>query len=213
MKRLFLLCFVCVLLLCSCAKGHTFVRSEDGYTDQKTEITYRSLDAVYEPAKGGEAVGVYEHKSSGVTREFREIPDLDPKMFLTDDTLNVYYAGSAFVTADAWEVSVILVCEEDAISVERARFSAGTDDAVIERLRTLWFAEGDGTVLPTNAPKVSYRLKISGTLYPNLLYSFSFLYYESGEAYFYNPIDRHTVAVPQDLIDLLYPTVSGGEEG
>ena len=215
MKRLLITLLALLLLLGSCAqKPHTFVRSEDGtgYVDEKTEIFYRLLEGPYEPLASEETVGEYRHEASGVTREFRAIPDLDSTLFLADGNLNVYYAGDSMVPADQWAPSVLLVCEEEVISVERKRFTAGTDDAVIAQMLGLWFGQSTAT-LPLKTPQISYRLKLSGTVYPNLLYCFSFLYYGEGEAYFYDPIGRHTVALPADVIALLCPAHVLGQGG
>lgn len=215
MKRLLLPLLALLLLFSSCGRPHTFVRSEDGtgYVDEKTDIFYRLLNEPYEPLASGETVGEYQYEKSGIVREFRVIPDLDEKLFLTDNNLNVYYAGDGMTPASQWAPALLLVCEEDAISVERKRFSAGTDDAAIQRILGLWFGESTGASLPLKEPQLSYRLKLSGTLYPNLLYCFSFLYYGEGEAYFYDPIGRHTVALPEDVTALLRPASAAGQGG
>lgn len=214
MKKLLLLLLALLLLLCSCGKPHTFVRSEDGtgYVDEKTDLLYRLLDGPYEPMASGETVGEYQHKESGVTREFRVIPELDSRLFLADNNLNVYFAGDEMTPASLWEPDFLLICDEDVISVERKRFSAGKDDAAIQRLLELWFGQSEAK-LPLKEAELSYRLKLSGTLYPNLLYCFSFLYYGEGEAYLYDPITRHTVALPDDVTALIRPTNATGQGG
>lgn len=215
MKRLLLLLLALLLLLSSCTdKPHVFAKSEDGtgYVDEKTGIFYRLLEGPYEPLASGETVGEYCNEKSGVSREFRAIPDLDSALFLADGNLNVYFSGQSMTPADQWAPSILLVCEEEVISVERKRFTAGTDDAAIARMLGLWFGTEVAT-LPLKTPRISYRLKLSGTLYPNLLYCFSFLYYGEGEAYFYDPIGRHTVALPEDVIALICPAHVLGQGG
>ena len=212
MKRLLLISLALLLLLSSCAgKPHTFVKNADGtgYVDEKTDIVYLLLNEPYEPMASGETVGVYENEKSGVTREFRAIPELDSKLFVADSNLNVYFAGENMTPAAEWTPTVLLVCREEAISVERKRFTAGTDDAAIAAILGLWFGDSTAT-LPLKEAQVSYRLKLAGAEYPNLLYSFSFLYYGEGEAYFYDPIGRHTVPLPAEVIALLYTAGQGG---
>jgi hypothetical protein len=213
MKKLLLLLLSLSLLLCACGKKpHTFTRSEDGtgFVDEKTNVFYRLLNEPYEPLASGETIGECVFENSGTVREFRAIPELDSLLFLTDNHHNVYLAGERMTPAAERTPTLLLVCEEDAISVERKRFTPGTNDDAIGRILDLWFGESNGT-LPLKTPQVSYRLKLAGDLYPNLLYCFSFLYYGEGEAYFYDPLGRHTVALPEDVIALLYaPTGAQG---
>lgn len=212
MKKISLLLLSLVLLLSSCSDVRTFERDADGYgyTDKKSDLYYVELDAAFEPAQTGEAFGAYENKKTGATRTFSVIPDLDPALFLTDEYLNVYYAGEAPLNAAEWELSVILVCEEDVISVEDFRFTAQKDAATVAEIRSLWFEGAGDAALPFSDAVYKRRIKMSCDAYPNLLYCFSFLAYDSGESYFYDASSRRTVAVPDTLAALLRPVVEEG---
>ena len=207
MKKISLLLLALVLLLSSCSGIRTFERDAEGYgyTDKKSGIYYAELDAAFEPAKTGEAFGEYKNGETGKTRTFSEIPELDPAVFLTDEYLNVYYAGEGALDASGWELSAILVCDEDVISVELFRFTAEKDATTLSAIRSLWFEGTGDAVLPFRDAVYKRRLKMSSTAYPNLFYCFSFLEYDNGEAYFYDAATRRTVAVPSDLSALLHP--------
>lgn len=207
MKKFALLLLSLVLLLSSCSGLRSFERDAEGYgyTDQRSDLYYVELDAAFEPAKTGEAFGEYENEKTGATRTFSVIPDLDPALFLTDEYLNVYYAGDVPLDAAKWELSMILVCDEDVISVEDFRFTAEKDAATVGTIRSLWF-EGEGdALLPFGEATYTRRIKMSCDAYPNLFYCFSFFAYDSGEAYFYDVSSRRTVAVPDTLVALLRP--------
>lgn len=213
MKKLLLLLLPLLLLLSSCSNVRKFERDAEGYgyTDTKSGLYYVELDAAFEPASAGEAWGEYKNKKTEKTRTFRTIPELEPTLFLTDEYLNVYYAGDTPPDAAKWEVSAILVCEEDVISVEDFRFTTEGDTETVNAIRSLWFeGVGDG-VLPFKDADYKRRIKLSCEAYPNLLYSFSFLAYDTGEAYFYDASSRRTVAVPDTLAVLLRP--AEGTEG
>ena len=211
MKRLLVVLLATVLLLSSCSKVNRFERDAEGigYTDSKTDIFYKELDPCYEPAAAGETVGEYLGEEKEVLRTFRQIPGLEPSLFLTDDYLHVYYAGKDQIDAAAWTVEHVLICEEDAISVELFRYTAGKADTAIAALRAAWFVAESNERLPIGAPQISYRVKLTTAAYPNLLYSFSFFAYESGEAYFYDAFSRHTVAVPESLLSDFLPADKG----
>lgn len=213
MKKIALLLLSLVLLLSSCSGLRSFERDTEGYgyTDQKSDLYYVELDAAFEPAKTGDAFGEYENKKTGTKRTFSVIPDLDPALFLTDEYLNVYYAGETPLDAAKWEPSAILVCNEDVISVEEFRFTTEKDAATVAIIRSLWFEGAGDAVLPFSDAAYKRRLKISCDAYPNLFYCFSFLVYDSGEAYFYDASSRRTVAVPDTLVALLRPAKA--EEG
>jgi len=207
MKKFALLLLSLVLLLSSCSGLRSFERDAEGYgyTDKRSDLYYAELDAAFEPAKTGEAFGEYKNEETGATRTFSLIPDLDPALFLTDEYLNVYYAGETPLDAAKWELSAILVCNEDVISVEEFRFTMEEDAATVAAIRRLWFEGTGDAVLPFSDAAYKRRLKISCDAYPNLLYCFSFLAYDSGEAYFYDANSRRTVAVPDTLVALLRP--------
>lgn len=213
MKKISLLLLALVLLLSSCSGVRAFERDAEGYgyTDKKSDLYYVELDATFEPLKAGEPFAEYKNKETGVTRTFHEIPDLEPTLFLTDEYWNVYYAGKEPVDASKWELSAILVCDEDVISVEAFRFTAEKDAATVATIRSLWFEGAGDAVLPFSAATCKRRIKLSCEAYPNLLYCFTFLAYDSGEAYFYDVSSRRTVAVPDTLAALLLPAVA--EEG
>lgn len=210
MKKFLLLLLSLVLLLCSCSGLRSFERDAEGYgyTDKRSDLYYVELDAAFEPAKTGEAFGEYENEKTGAKRTFSEIPDLDPALFLTDEYLNVYYAGETPVDASKWELSAILVCDEDVISVEMFRFTAEKDAATVAEIRSLWFEGTGDAMLPFSDASYKRRIKMSCDAYPNLFYCFSFLAYDSGEAYFYDATSRRTVAVPDALVALLRPAAA-----
>lgn len=210
MKKFALLLLSLVLLLSSCSGLRSFERDAEGYgyTDQKSDVYYVELDAAFEPAKTGEAFGEYENEKTGAKRTFSAIPDLDSALFLTDEYLNVYYAGEEPLDAAKWELSAILVCDEDVISVEKFRFTAQKDAATLAQIRALWFEEEGDAMLPLGDAAYKCRIKMSCAAYPNLLYCFSFLAFENGEAYFYDASNRRTVAVPDTLAALLRPAAA-----
>ena len=207
MKKISLLLLALVLLLSSCAGVRTFERDEQGYgyTDKRSDLYYAELDDAFEPAKTGDVFGEYENKETGAKRIFSVIPDLDPTLFLTDDYLNVYYAGETTIDAAKWQITAVLVCNEDVISVEEFRFTAAADAAAVADIRALWFETASDAVLPFSSAVYKRRIKMSCDAYPNLLYCFSFLEYENGEAYFYDASTRRAVAVPDALASLLHP--------
>ena len=206
MKKFLLLLLPLLLLLSSCSDVRKFERDADGYgyTDEKSDLHYIELDAAFEPASAGEVWAEYKNEETGKTRTFRAIPELEPTRFLTDEYLNVFYAGDTPPDAASWELSMILVCKEDAIGVEDFRFTAEQAETV-NAIRTLWFEGAGDDVLPFQSADYKRRIKLSCDAYPNLLYSFSFLAYDSGEAYFYDASSRRTVAVPDALAALLRP--------
>lgn len=205
MKRLLLLLLV-PLLLVSCSRPHRFTKSEDGgYVDARTDIAYVLLDAMFEPAsRGTEPWGTYKEKENDFIRTFYAIGALDPKLFLADDTLCVYYAGSETLTPETWTVTAALLCYEDATSVEHKRFTAADHADVIAELRALWF-EGEGNAQQPEfaQPKLMRRIKLMFAEYPSLYYCFTFAVYEGGEAFLYEIGSGRTVKVPAALSDTL----------
>ncbi|MBQ8357394.1 MAG: hypothetical protein IJX39_06245 [Clostridia bacterium] len=210
MKRFLLLGLTLLLLLTSCSSVRRLERDAEGYgyTDQKSGIYYAEMDACFEPARAGDVWGEYKNDKGDVTRTFRSIPDLDPALFLTDEYLNVYYAGDVAIDASAWQIAAVLVCEEDVVSVENFRFSAGSDDATVAAIRALWFESAGDAALPLGKADYARRIKLTTTAYPNLFYCFSFLAYDSGEAYFYDANSRRTVVVPEELAAQMRPVTA-----
>ena len=207
MKRVFLLLMLSVLLLCSCASARPFTRAEDGsgYTDTRAERFYLALAPAFEPASAGDIYGEYHDKERDVTRTFRVIPELDHTQFLTDENLIVYFAGETAPDPAAWQLQAALVCEEDAISVERLRLTAEEHGELLTLLQTTWFEGEGGEQLPLGAPAYTRRIKLTSAAYPNLFYCFTLHAYENGEGYFYDAVNRRTVRVPDALLTALYP--------
>ena len=213
MKRILLLLLLSALLLCSCASARPFARAEDGsgYTDTRAERFYLALDPAFEPASAGDIYGEYHDKERDVTRTFRVIPQLDHAHFLADENRIVYFAGDTDPDPATWQLTAALVCEEDAISVERLRLTAEENGELLALLQTTWF-EGEGNaLLPLGAPVYTRRIKLTCAAYPNLFYCFTLHAYESGEGYFYDAVNRRTVRVPDALLAALHPDQT--EEG
>ncbi len=214
MKRLSALLLILTFLLCSCSDGHKFQRCEDGsgYIDTKTNVTYTLLDIAFEPGLTEETVGKYTDKKRDITVIFHAIPGLDPAYFLADEDRNVYYAGETPLDAATWQPpEAVLVCEGDAISVERIRFSSeiATEKETVTGIRDLWFDGEEANFLSIKEADKIYSIKLCTKEYPNLYYCFDFLYFEQGESYFYSATGHRSVVVPDDLVALLH--VSGGE--
>jgi hypothetical protein len=186
-----------VLLLGGCA--HRFSRDEDGYgyTSERTNVHYTVLDSCYEAAAVGEEFGEYTDKKYNYVTKFFEIPDLDSDLFLTDESRQVYCADKEFSTVDEWQVSALLICDEDAISVELSRL---TDAAEIATVTELWFA-GEESELPLEEIKTNRRLKLASDDCPGIYYCVNYYIYESGAAYFYDIIARRAVSVPAALAE------------
>ncbi len=197
-----LLRFLCLLLfavtlLAGC--GSRFEATKTGYTDTKTGRHYTALASTFEAAAGGETVGEYEDETYGRVVELRVIPEADATRFLTDGYGFVYCADENAPDASAWHVSAILVCEEDAISVEKNRL---TDEGVIAQIKTLWF-EGEEGERPMVKAKHVRRLKLVSADCPGVYYCFHYYVYEDGTACFYDSESRRTVTLPAELIDAI----------
>ena len=207
MKRFLLLFLAVLLLLCGCNKKmNRLEKTEQGYTDTKSGIAYMVLDPTYQPASRGEAFAEYVNEERNITRAFYEIPGLDRALFMTDEYLNVYFAGSIAPNAALWQIEAVLVCEEEAISVERCRLAAGTDDAQIAALRALWFAEDEGARLPIGAPAHTFAVKFAGKDYPSLYYNLTLQIYANGEVYLDEPFSGRTVQLSAELAKALCPS-------
>ncbi|MBE6703501.1 MAG: hypothetical protein E7585_08870 [Ruminococcaceae bacterium] len=205
MKRIVLLCLALSFLLCGCGRLRQLEKTEDGYADEKKGIYYEILEPAYQPAFRGEAVAEYVNKERDVVRVFYEIPGLDTALFVADEYLNVYFAGEDAPNAALWQLEAVLVCEEEAISVERCRLSVDTDATEIAAVKALWFGEGENAVLPVGTPAHTFQIKLSGKEYPMLYYNFDLRIYESGQVYFYDAFSRRTVLVPVELAEKLCP--------
>lgn len=197
--RIGLVLLALLLLLTSCSAR--FARDEDGYgyTDTKTDRHYRVLDAAYEAARVGEALGEYKDRKNGVVRSFHSIPDLDPKRFLADATGMVLCADEALPRAAEWEIASVLVCDEDAISIVSKTL---TDKDTVTAIADAWF-EGEEGELPLDKAAHARRIKLTTAALPNLLYCFSFYVYESGEGYCYDATQRRAVALSAEMTALL----------
>ena len=203
MKRLLLVLFALLFLLTGCGRSEytAFLQDEDGYgcTDTETDIHYVALPLAFEPARVGAVRGVYNAKKSDYTRTYYEIPDLDPKLYLGDSERGVWCARETVPDPKALTPTALLVCEEQAVSVEIYRFSAGKDDAVIAEILALWF-EGEAIEKPEGERSFSRRVKLASQELPNIYYCFE--YCIIGEnAYFYEMFSARTVAVPKALAE------------
>lgn len=201
--KLFALLLTLTLLLCGCGDAR-FERDSDGfgYTDTKSGAHYVALPSQYEAGRAGEAVGVYTNKQYNVTTTFYTIPDLDSSLYLTDDSGYVYTAADPLPDVKNWNVSAVLVCDSDAISVESFRL---TDAASIGEIRSLWL-EGEACELPLVKASATRRLKLASADHPNLYYCFNFYAYESGEGYFYDAEAGRAVACSAELVTAIKGT-------
>jgi len=179
----------------------------NGYTNEETGVHYVALDFPYEAVGRGEAVGVYDHPKLDYSHVFYAIPDEDPTLFLTDDSMTVWYAGEVAIDAAEWELSAVIVCREDVVSVELFALTVGEEDAAIDEVQALWFS-GEEAELPEGSAAVSRTVKLATDAYPGIYYSFYFYWYESGEGYFFAPVSGRCVAVPDNLTEQFLP----GEE-
>ena len=206
MKRFFLCLFCLLLLLCGCEKKPAkFKLDEDGFgvTAAKGGRHYVALDATFEPKSTGNCVGEAPRKNRDALPLY-EIPGLSADVFLADDEKTVYFAGQIQPDAANWQLSAVLVCEEDVIAVEKKRLSPGENDAEIALLQQLWFGDAEPAALPIVGDATVRRIKLCCDEYPNLLYCFEAIQYDSGDTYFFERLSRKTVAVPQNLAALLF---------
>ena len=198
MRRAFLLCLVlAALLLTGCSAR--FSVTENGYTDTKTERHYVALSSAFEAAAGGEEVGTFEDEKYGRVVRFRVIPGADAARFLTDEDGAVYCADEKPPDPASWKVKRVLICQEDAITVEIARM---TDEPSITALKEAWF-DGEETELPLDPAKTVRYLKVVSDDYPGVYYCFKFYLYEDGSTCFYSAAERRAVKVPEELAKLI----------
>ena len=203
MKRLILL-LLALLLTCTACKANehiAFLQDADGYgcTDTETGVHYTALPLYFEPAKVAAVRGIYTEKGSEYTLTYYEIPTLDPLLYLGDSERGVWCATQTLPTPEALTPTALLVCEEQAVSVEIYRFSAGTDDAAIAEILTLWF-EGEATEKPEGARSFTHRIKLESAELPNIYYCFDYCMWGES-AYFYEIFSGRTVAVPDALAE------------
>ena len=198
-KRLLPLFALCCLLFsafCACADERRFSLTENGFalTDSKTGVCYTVLSPAFEPSKGGDAVGVYQ-ADGDLEVTLRTIPQLEESLWLTDDNKNVYCACETLPDPAAWTLTAVLFCEEDAVSIERCRLSAESDDAALALLRALYF-EGEDASLPLTAATLARRVKLVSAEVPNVYYCFDYYRYEDGRAFFFERFSGRTVEIP-----------------
>lgn len=201
MKRLLLVFLAALFLFTACGEKDpaVFLRDADGYgiTDTETGIHYTVLPSEFEPSALGAVRGAYTNEKSGAVRRYYEIPSLDPTQYLADEEGNVWCALEALPDPAALTPTAILFFEEQAIGVETMRFSAGTDDAVIGEICTLWF-EGEAAIKPEGDRSYTRRVMIEFAELPNMYYCFSYVVWGE-QAYFYDLFADRTVAVPAEL--------------
>ncbi len=200
MKKVKITALLLALLLLFAGCAHRFSRDEDGYgyTSERTGVHYTVLDSCYEAAGVGEEFGEYTDEKYEYTTRFYEIPELDSAHFLTDESRQVYCADAQLPNAAEWTVSAVLICDEDAISVELERLS---DADEITAITALWF-EGEESELPMGQHTLFRRIKLASEDYPNIYYCFSFYVYEDG-SYLYDINTRRAVACTEEVSALL----------
>ena len=204
MKKLRFAALVLVLVLTLGGCGSRFVRDEQGlgYTDSKTDLYYAALPSAFEAGRTEESVGEYTDKKYERTVTFYRISELDGTRFLADGDGYVYCADAALPNAADWQLSAVLVCEEDAISIEQARVTGAEQ---LSAFRAAWF-EGETCELPLQKASYFRRLKMACNAYPNLYYCINFYYYEDGSAYFYLTEEGRAVLCPEALVPLFHLT-------
>lgn len=204
MKKLTLPCLLLALLLLLAGCGSRFERDAEGlgYTDGKTDVYYTALSSSFEAGRAADEVGQYEDKKYGRTVTFYLIPDLDGTRFLTDGDGYVYCSDAQLPNVADWQLSAVLICEEDAISIEQARV---TDAAKLAAFRAAWL-EGEESELPMQRAAYARRLKMASNSFPNLYYCISFYRYEDGSAYFYDREEKRATVCPAELQELFYLT-------
>lgn len=205
MKRLLPLVLVLMLLFSACQKekATAFLLDEDGYgcTDTKTGVHYTALPFAFEPAKTAALLGEYSDRDADYTRAYYEIPGLDPALYLADSELGVWCAAASLPDAKTLTPTAILICEQEAISVEIFRYEVGTDDTAVTEILSLWFS-GENVDLPEGTRTLTRRLKLASTELPNIYYCFDFCLYGEN-AYFYDLFSERAVAVPAALATAL----------
>ena len=199
MKRILLLLLTLLLLLplvaCNGEEKHdnVFVLQNGGYQDTQTGVWYRPLPLCYEPVKSAATRGVALFENGDVQYSFLEMPDLDSRLWLCDDLRGVWYAGEWTITPAALTPRALVVNEESAISLERARLAVGKDDALIGEILETWFL-GEAVEEPIGEITVTRRLRLISEELPGIYYCFDF-YMCNGQGYFYGRTEARYVAV------------------
>ena len=207
MKRVLLALLALLLLLplvaCGGGKEHqnVFVLQNDGYIDPESGVWYAALPLAFEPVKSAATRGVAVYENGEVKYTFFEMPGLDSKTWLCDDLRGVWYAGEFQTDPATLTPRALVINEETAISIERARLAAGKDDALIGDILTLWFT-GEPVAEPIGAVTVARRLRLLSEELPGIYYCFDF-YVCGGQGYFYDRAGARYVAVPQTLCDAI----------
>ncbi|MBQ3063362.1 MAG: hypothetical protein IJC99_00975 [Clostridia bacterium] len=204
MKRLLLIFLALAILLplASCGdkdkdRQNEFLLTNEGYTDSETGVWYRCLPYAYEPVKSADTRGVALYPDGTVRCTFLEMPDLDSKLWLCDDTRAVWYAGEWTVEPSTLTPRALLVCEEHSFSLERARLVQGTDDALIEEILSLWFT-GASVAEPAGQATLTRRLRLVSAELPGIYYCFDF-YMVGEQGYFVDRMAARFVALPDAL--------------
>ena len=206
MKRILLIALALLMLvpLVACNKDekqNVFVLRDDGYADPETGIWYRALPQAFEPVKSAAERGVATYPDGSVKYTFLEMPELDSKKWLCDSQRGVWYAGEWTVDPATLTPRALLICEEISFSLERTRLAAGTDDALISEIFTLWFT-GNTVDEPIGEIGAARRLRLISAELPGIYYCFDF-YVCGGQGYFYDRVEARYVALPQTLTDTI----------
>lgn len=202
MKKVRLAVLMLALLLLCSACGPRFLADGSGlgYTDKKTDIFYAAMPTTFEAAsREGEPIGQFEDKEFDRTISFYAIPSLDAKLFVTDEYGFVYCAADPMPTFESFPVNEVLVCEEDAVSVELFRMTGTNSIADLVRAWKI----GENAELPMVKASFMRRLKMASALYPNLYYCINFYAYEGGEAYLYDSESKRAVVCPAEIASLV----------
>ena len=206
MRRLlsFALLLLLLLSLAACHREdeqNVFVMGNGGCTDTETGVLYLPLSPAFEPIKSQGTRGVLLDEEGEITRTFLGIPDLDSRLWLCDDLLTVWYAGTPIDPATLTP-RALLVCQETSFSQEITRFTVGTDDAVIDEILSLW-RTGEATSEPGGELTDSRRLKLISAELLNIYYCIDFCVWDDRQGYLYDRYEGRIVALPQTLTELL----------
>lgn len=202
-KSLLPILLAVLLLFASCEGKARFTVSEDGYlfTDRKTGVVYTALSPAFEPAKGSTECGKCR-MPGGTELTLREIPGLDPGIWLADDEKTLYFAGDSLPDPAEWTVSAVLFCEEDAISIERSRLTRAENGAALTAFTTTWFL-GDAVELSPAFPTFFRTAKLMFSEVSNIYYCITYYRYEDGSAVLFEQFSGRAVALPAEIDALL----------
>jgi len=205
MRKLLPFFLALLLLFTACGEKEpaAFSLDEDGYgcTDTETGIHYAALPLSFEPILTETVRGVYTDRA--YTRTYYEIVDTDPRRYIGDNEGGVWYAGKEPIPApEALTPTAVILFEEQAVSIETRRFSAGKDDGAIAEILSLWF-EGEAVDGPEASYSFSRRVKMQSAELPNIYYCFEYRVFGES-AYFCDVFSGRTVAVPASLAEKFY---------